>query len=337
MNDPRILSGPFWAEMRVFLAVAKAKSYSKAGEELGMSRPKISRSVHRLQDMIGVVLLVPSTSGITLTEKGKELVEKLLPLDQLLFSVSNDLRAETREMDGVVRVTATEAMAGFFIVPSLVPFGQQYPKIRAHVRNPVTLLNLHENQCDIMVGFGPLPDPDLESRAVGFLHLVGAASQSYIEEHGMPTWDALGEHRFVDSDYYASRTPAFAPWRNAVEKGIVAHHCDNSFAYGLSVKAGLGIGLLSNYVLADTDFVPVGMGIHIKLPIHLHATAERLKSRPVRIMYEWLADIFSADRAVFGSELSLGASPRDLVPRSLQHLMMWAELAQQPEPQERSA
>ena len=47
LDDPRVLSGPFWAELRVFLAVAKAKSYSKAGEELGMSRPKISRSVQQ--------------------------------------------------------------------------------------------------------------------------------------------------------------------------------------------------------------------------------------------------------------------------------------------------
>jgi DNA-binding transcriptional LysR family regulator len=161
---------------------------------------------------------------------------------------------------------------------------------------------------------------------VGFLHLIGVASQSYIEEHGVPTWDNLGDHRFIDTDYYSSRTPTYAPWRNAVERGTVAHHCDNPFAYGLAVKAGMGIGLLGNFVLADTDFIPVGMGIHVKLPIYLHSETERLKSKPVRIMYQWLADVFSADRAVFGSELSLGASARDLVPRAIHHLTIAADL-----------
>jgi len=32
LDDRRILSGPFWAELRVFLAVAKAKSFNRAGE-----------------------------------------------------------------------------------------------------------------------------------------------------------------------------------------------------------------------------------------------------------------------------------------------------------------
>ena len=40
-----------------------------------MSRPKISRSVQRLQDLMSAVLLVPSNSGIKLTDKGKELAQ----------------------------------------------------------------------------------------------------------------------------------------------------------------------------------------------------------------------------------------------------------------------
>lgn len=48
LDDPRILSGPFWAQLRMFLAVAKAKSYNKAGDELGMSRQTIAREIRRL-------------------------------------------------------------------------------------------------------------------------------------------------------------------------------------------------------------------------------------------------------------------------------------------------
>ncbi len=137
LDDPRVLSGPFWAELRVFLAVAKAKSFNRAGEELHISRQTISRDILRLQDQLGAVLLIPSKSGVQLTEKGKELADKLLSLDQILFSMSNDLRAESREAEGNVRITATEALTGFFIVPSAVEFSQRYPKITPTLKERV--------------------------------------------------------------------------------------------------------------------------------------------------------------------------------------------------------
>ncbi|HJT42327.1 MAG TPA: LysR family transcriptional regulator [Rhizomicrobium sp.] len=322
LDDHRILSGPFWAELRVFLAVAKAKSYNRAGEELGMSRQTISRDILRLQDLMGAVLLVSSNSGVQLTDRGRELANRLLALDQMLFAMSHELRAETREAEGQVRIVATEALTGFFIVPGLAGFAQQYPKIHARIRNPVNLLSFRENQCDVMVGFGPLNDADLESRPVGFLHLLGTAARSYIDEHGVPTWETLPRHRFVDTDYYASQTPTFAPWRSAVARGITAHHCDNPFAYGLMIKAGAGIGLLGNFVMADPDFIPVGMGIHVKLPIYIHAQSERLKARPVRIVFDWLADIFSAERDVFAEELNFETISRKALSPSIHHLSM---------------
>jgi DNA-binding transcriptional LysR family regulator len=322
LDDPRILSGPFWAQLRVFLAVAKAKSYNKAGDELGMSRQTIAREIRRLQDLLGAVLLVPSRNGIQLTDRGRDLATKLLSLDQMFFSLYHEMRADTREAEGQVRIVGTEAMTGFFIVPGLVGFNARYPKIRAWLRNPVNLLSFRENQCDVMVGFGPLKDDGLQSCAVGFLHLVAAAARSYIEEHGVPTRDTLASHHFIDADYYASETPTFAPWRKAVARGRIAHHCDNPFAYGLMVKAGLGIGLLGNFVMSDPDFLPVDMGIHVKLPIYIHAQAERLKSRPVRIVFDWLADVFSAERPIFRPDLNLGLIAQGAFSQSIHHLAM---------------
>lgn len=329
IDDPHVLSGPFWAELRVFLAVAKAKSYNKAGEELHMSRQTISRDILRLQDLMGAVLLVPSKCGIQLTEKGKELAEKLLSLDSALYSMSHDLRAETREAEGHVRITATEAMTGFFIIPSMVEFSQHYPKIQTHLRNPTDLLSFRENQCDVMVGFGPLDDSELTSRAVGFLHLVGIAGRSYLAKHGLPTWDNLKSHNFIDADYYASQTPTYAPWHHAIKLGNTALHCDNPIAYGLMVKAGLGIGLLGNYVLMDTDFMPVGLNIYVKLPIYIHVQTNRLRSRPVRLVFDWLSEVFSPDDPIFSSKLNLDMAPRPAVAHTLSHISIGTPLMRQ--------
>ncbi len=78
LNDPHILSGPFWGELRVFLAVAKAKSFNRAAEELAMSQPTVSRQVRRLQDIMGTQLVLPTQSGIKLTRQGEDLARSLL-------------------------------------------------------------------------------------------------------------------------------------------------------------------------------------------------------------------------------------------------------------------
>jgi len=321
LDDPKVLSGPFWAELRVFLAVAKAKSFNRAGEELHISRQTISRDILRLQDQLGAVLLIPSKSGVQLTDKGKELADKLLSLDQILFSMSNDLRAESREAEGNVRITATEALTAFFIVPGAVEFGQRYPKIRTHLRNPVDLLNFRENQCDVMVGFGSFREADLTSRPAGFLHLVGAAGKSYVAKHGMPNWDSIESHRFIDADYYASQTDTFAPWRNAVARGTTAHRCDNPITYGLMVKTGQGIGLVGNFALAaEPELVPVGLGIHVKLPLHIHAQTERLKSRPVRLVFDWLCEVFSPESPIFSREFTPKTKPQQITSQAIRQI-----------------
>ena len=97
LEHEQILSGQFWGELRVFLAVAKGKSFNRAAEMLHTSQPTVSRQVKRLQDLMGSQLFVPTQHGVKLTPKGQELATQLSKLDHSLFSLTNDLRAEKQE------------------------------------------------------------------------------------------------------------------------------------------------------------------------------------------------------------------------------------------------
>lgn len=309
LDDPRILSGPFWAELRVFLAVAKSKSFNRAAEELGISQPTVSRHVHRLQDLMGCQLLSSSNSGIILTERGSDLAKTLLELDDRLFKLSRQLRAETRAAEGLVHVSSTEALAGLFIVPNIAVFNEQFPNIRLHLKNPINLIKFRENQVDIALRFTPPVEKGVECRTVGFVHLIPVATHAYLTRYGMPTKDNLENHCFIDTEYYAARTELWSSWREALERGHVAHFSDNSYAYLFMVKSGVGIGLLGNYTLSDPQIVPLDIGVHVKMPLYLHADNERLNSKPVRVVYDWLTELFSTSNPWFGSELTLGTFP----------------------------
>ena len=79
LDDEKLLSGQFWGELRVFLAVAKTKSFNRAAEITNTSQPTVSRQVKRLQDVVGSQLFISTARGVKLTRKGEALAQALSP------------------------------------------------------------------------------------------------------------------------------------------------------------------------------------------------------------------------------------------------------------------
>lgn len=314
MEDPNILSGPFWGELRVFLAVAKAKSFNRAADVLGMSQPTVSRHVKRLQDLMDAQLVIPTLSGVKLTERGEDLALALVALDQKLFTLSTTLRAESCGAEGTVRLSITEGLGATFVAPNLLSFGDDYPRIQLHIRNPINLTSLVENQTDLMLGFIPSISSDIHCTPVGYLHFVPVTSQLYIRRFGMPNKSNIHSgHKFIDSEYYSAVTGLWAPWHQLIGKGKVTHYADNSFSYALLVRAGLGIGFLGTYTLSDPTSVALDLGVHVAVPMYLLTLRERLSSRPVRIVHEWLQSIFGEANPWFHRELDIRSLPRSVL------------------------
>ena len=314
LDDPHLLSGAFWGELRVFLAVAKAKSFNRAAEVLGMSQPTVSRHVKRLQDLMDAQLVVPTLSGIKLTDRGQELAQSLVALDEKLFTLSTTLRTESRGAQATVRLSITEGLGAMFVAPNLLSFGDDYPRIQLHIRNPINLTSLPENQTDIMLGFVPSTGADIHCTPIGYLHFVTIATQNYIRRLGMPSISNIeAGHQFVDSELYSASTGLWAGWRQLTNRGAVCHFADSSFSYALMVRAGLGIGLLGTYALSDPTTVALDLAVHVKVPMYLLVLNERLNSRPVRVVHEWLQSIFGETNPWFARDLDLKRLPRTVL------------------------
>jgi DNA-binding transcriptional LysR family regulator len=236
----------------------------------------------------------------------------LLELDDRLFKLSRQLRAETRSAKGLVHISATEALAGLFIVPALSAFNEQYPNIQLHLKNPINLVKFRENHADIALRFALPAEKSVEALPVGYVHMIPVAAHSYLARYGIPTRDNLENHCFIDTDYYAARNELWSSWREALDRGHIAHFCDNSYAYAFMVKSGLGIGLMGSYALSDPTIVPLEIGIHIKVPLYLLAESDRLNAKPVRVVYDWLAGLFGTRNPWFAADLTVGAFPNIL-------------------------
>jgi DNA-binding transcriptional LysR family regulator len=305
LDAPHILSGPYWAELRIFLAVAQAKSFSRAASNLGMSQPTVGRNVKRLQDIIGTQLVVPTAKGVALTQEGESLAKSLLEVDQKLLAISAGVKSERSGIEGTVRIAITEGLAAMFAVPNIKKLTDEYQKIRIILKNPVSMVAFKDNQCDILLAFSDVENTELEKVKLGILHFIPIASREYIRKHGIPTLKNIASHFFVDSEFYQGGQKIWASWQGLVKCGTLIHSSENSFAYALMVRSGLGIGLLGNYALADPSAVPLELGLAINVPMYAYAYKDRLTSKPVKIVFEWFCQIFSSKNPLFSPEVNI--------------------------------
>jgi DNA-binding transcriptional LysR family regulator len=301
--------------------VAKAKSFNRAADALNMSQPTVSRHVRRLQDVMGAQLVVPTQAGITLTRQGEDLARSLCDLDQKLFEISTDINAEARRAEGTVRLVVTEMLAGLSVVPALFAFNEVYPKIHLEISAPRDHTSLRANHGDVMISVVPQQGPDTVSRPLGFLHMLPVASHDYISRYGVPTNSNLSAHCFVQCTTYTAMPERWERWNALVSQGVVTHTTDNLLNYALMVKNGLGIGLVATTALADPIALPLELGVHIRAPLFAVAAAERIGTKAVQVVFDWMDELFGENVPWFSPDLKLEHLPRETLSPLLARLL----------------
>lgn len=297
-----LLSRPIWKELRTFLAVAKSRSFTEAAALLHTSGPTVSREVKRLESQIGAQLVISSHSGIQLTPTGRALAIDLAELDFKLHTLSSNLERERTSVAGRVTVSVTSGLAVSFVAPAVMRLNARFPDIELDLKGQISMVDFGKNLTDIMVSLTPLQRADVTSELLGTLHLIPVVSRGYVARRGVPKIGQLEHHNFLACSYYAG--PPFAKWRETSESGRIAHHCEDSLAYFSLIKSGAGVGLLGNYVLIEPSLVPLDLGIHVPLPLYAAVTTDRLRSKAVAAVFEWLLTTFR-DNPMFAAELLL--------------------------------
>src|SRR5690349_20600900 len=121
------------AALRMFLAVAQERSFSRAAVKVHRTQPAVSQAVRRLESDLGEQLFDRSSKNGTLTEAGRMLQnygQRLVRLAEETESAVRELRDLRR---GRVLIGANEA-AVHTLLPLIARFRQRYPEIFADVR-----------------------------------------------------------------------------------------------------------------------------------------------------------------------------------------------------------
>lgn len=240
-------------QLRVFEAVARQLSYTRAAEELHLSQPAVSMQVRDLEEAIGLPLFERLGNRILLTEAGREVQDYGGRINSALREMEEVLEA----MKGVSRGRLHLAVAStvnYFAPRLLAIFQQRYPGItlRLDVTNRERLIRLlDENTVDlVLMGLPPTDVPvEAESFMANPLVVIAPPEHVLVGEHGIPL-TRLVEEVFVMREPGSGTRQTME--RFFSEQGLTLRHgmqMTSNEAVKQAVRSGLGVSIVSLHTI----------------------------------------------------------------------------------------
>ena len=167
--------------LRYFVRVAEMKSVSKAATSLYIAQPAISRQIKKLEDQIGVQLLIRSGRGIELTDAGTLLEVEAREILEKLSKIHNDVSACVDEVRGVVNL-AVSPVAGRILVPPLImQMSSSFPAVSLKILESFTSVihdGLRSKRFDLGILHDPVDVHHLQTKTLLYelLYVIGPGS-----------------------------------------------------------------------------------------------------------------------------------------------------------------
>jgi len=286
--------------VRVFLRVAELSSFTKAAEQLGLSKSRASLRVRALEDELGSHLFQRTTRAVRLTPDGEQLLARARRLMADADEISAMFQAPST-LRGRVRVELPINLARDVIIPRLPDFIAAHPHLDVVLGTSDRRVDVVREGFDCVLRIGELHDSGLVARRLGRLAMANYASAGYARKHGVPkTLGDLDRHYVVHYSQSLDGEPVFehregARWIERPMRALVT--VNNADAYEAACAAGLGIIQTPRWPRRE-PLVESGLLVEV-LPDHtckpmpvslLHAHGKNVPKR-VRAVMTWLENV----------------------------------------------
>src|SRR6185437_2412423 len=137
-----------------FAAVVRARSFTRAAAQLGVTQSALSQTVRALERRLDLKLLNRTTRSVSPTEAGERLfltVGPRLADIEAELAVLSELRGKPA---GTVRITATEHAVQTLVWPRLRPWLSKYPYIKIEISSDNRFIEIVAERFDIGVRLG---------------------------------------------------------------------------------------------------------------------------------------------------------------------------------------
>lgn len=303
-----------WDGTRVFLEVARSRSFRAASQTLHTSANTLRRQLEEFEHEIGIKLLTRHVDGVRLTAEGELLLETAIRMEAASLDIAR-VRNISGTMEGEVRLSITEGLGTFWVAPRLVEFQRAYPQLLVDMRctmHPADVLRL---ETDVSIQLTPPTAKDLRVVKLGRVHAMPFASPDYLENFGVPhSIIDVRRHRMIlqVTDQITTVEAFSALFPNTPQVGTVAFRTNTSSTHYWIIARGAGIGMLPTYApLLGGKVVPVDIpGTLFSQDIWLTYHPDAAKIARIRRLIDWLIEAFNPRRYPWFSDTFI--HPKDM-------------------------
>jgi DNA-binding transcriptional LysR family regulator len=239
--------------LEVFCAVARARSFTRAAEELHLSQPVVSRTVRELERSLGVDLFTRTTRSVALTPQGEELLELAGDLLDRFERTMDRFAAYCRGDYGRIVVATLPSIAAGYLPPILVDFLSENPGMTVEILD-VTAAEaaraVESGAADVAIA-SPTTTPSLRSELLLRDRFVAVLPPSHPAlSRRSVTWAALAAEPFIAMSVGSSvrELTDFAMAEAGVAPTNVVEARNIATAGGI-IAAGLGVSAFPELVL----------------------------------------------------------------------------------------
>lgn len=166
--------------LRSFLRVLDLGGFSRAARSLNIVQPALSQHVRRLEEQLGVALLVRGAQGVTPTQAGRKFAAQARRILDLVDSAERQFQGGPDTLIGEVSIGLPGSVCPVLATPIIVEARRRFPNIKPIVSELMSgnLADmLREGRMDMAILFNVAETDDFTSQriAIEHLHLVGPA------------------------------------------------------------------------------------------------------------------------------------------------------------------
>ena len=291
-------------ELRIFATVAELASFSRAAEQLGLAKGRVSTAVQQLEAQLGTRLLQRTTRSVRLTPDGERFLDRCKELLTEAEQLQAMFQPASSGLTGRLRIDLPNTLARDFVLPRLPEFLAAHPLLEIGISTTDRRVDLVHEGFDCVLRVGALVDSDLVARPLGVLRMRNVASPAYLRAHGTPrTLADLAKHHVVH--YMPSLNAQGAAWEYVDADGrrrtlaMRAHVTVNGTdAYQAAALAGLG--LVQSPTLGTDDLIASGALVEVMpefrappMPVSLMLPHRRQLAPRVQAVMAWLTQIIT--------------------------------------------
>jgi DNA-binding transcriptional LysR family regulator len=242
--------------MRVFVRVVEAGSFTAAAQSLDSTTGAMSRAVSELEAHLRTRLLNRSTRRLALTPAGELYLKRCM---QILADVDNaeeEASCAHERPAGTLRMHSFASIGQQYVLPAISRYRAMHPEVTVELTLSQRMPDLFEGSSDVsVVTASSLPNSDLVSHQLGTSYSILCASPAYVHMHGAPLTPAdLAHHECL-----ILKTPSLPAqeWTLEGPEGSIEMHVDGPVQVNIAeslavgIREGMGIGVLPVYTAIE--------------------------------------------------------------------------------------